>query len=138
MATVEPNDTVLLVLNDGDTLFVEIVPQRSVRVKKHDFSASLLIGAAFGSVWEVGSGARGSAPLTLVEDGVLIPGVGVGGGEEALLNDNRGYADTSSAQSLTAADISQMKKDGADGAAIVAALAKSSSTFADKNAMTQV
>lgn len=30
MACVEPHDTVLLKLNDGDTLFVEIVPNRKL------------------------------------------------------------------------------------------------------------
>ena len=108
-----------------------------MRVKKHDFPASLLIGAPFGSVWEVGR-ARGAPPLTRIDDGVLIPGVEIAGTEDAAQNDNRGYADAGNAQSLTAADIAEMKKSGADGTAIVSALAKSSATFAEKNALTQV
>lgn len=108
-----------------------------MRVKKQDFPASLLIGAPFGSVWEVGR-ARGAPPLTRIDDGILIPGVEIAGTEDAAQNDNRGYADAGNAQSLTAADIAEMKKSGADGTAIVSALAKSSATFAEKNALTQV
>lgn len=107
-----------------------------MRIKKQEFSASLLIGAPFGSVWEVG-GARGAPPLTLVEDGVLIPGVDVTAAEDAMQNDNRGYADAGDAQTLTAEDIAAMKAGGAGGTAVVAALAKSSATFAEKNALTQ-
>ena len=103
MAIVEPYDTVLIKLNDGDTLFVEIVPNRSVRIKKHDFPASLLIGASFGSVWEL-TGARGASALAAVHDGVLVPGVDVAGGECAASNDNRGYSDSGNAQTLTADD----------------------------------
>jgi hypothetical protein len=130
--SVEAYDTVLLRLNDGEDIFVEVVPQRSVRIKKSSFFADALIGATFGSVWEVGSGKE---PLTLVPSGILIPTVDVGLGE--MSGDNRGYSDKSSAQAMSQDDISRLKSEGADGTAVVAALARSSTTFAEKNALTQ-
>jgi tRNA (adenine-N(1)-)-methyltransferase non-catalytic subunit len=51
--------------------------------------------------------------------------------------DNRNLVDDNTAQTMSASDIHALKASGAGGAAIVAALAAASTTFASKTAFSQ-
>jgi tRNA (adenine-N(1)-)-methyltransferase non-catalytic subunit len=160
MDTVHAGETILLIFNDGLRFFLEA--GRDARVKDGVLPSRALIGAPFGSVWEM------VAPRSLVRvaSGELTPlsliaslqtggssggagegeGVGGGGGGEeagggggggAPRRDNRLLVDTGTAQALRDEDIAAMRRRGEAGAEIVRALAGSSATFSDKTAFSQ-
>ena len=109
---------------------------RWVRVRKGGFQATALIGAAYGSVFELAANrtGRGANALVPVPDGALVPAIHLDLGSGT---DNRALVDTSEAQSLDASDIARMRTEGADGGTIIAALAGGSATFASKTAFSQ-
>jgi hypothetical protein len=126
-------DTALLLMNDGTRQFAEVVPGRSVRMRKGFFPAMALLGVPYGGVYELTAGAP--APLRLVESGELLPTLdldAVGSGA-----DNRDLVDRGDAQALGPDDIARLKKGGADGTAILSALIEGSATFASKTAFSQ-
>lgn len=139
MDSVAEYDTALLILNDGSRQFVEVVPGNSVRLRKGKFSATALLGAQYGCVYELvvhGPGTpKGAPPIKLIESGELLPSLQLETGSGA---DNRNLLDSNGgAQSLGAEEIAKLKASGLDGTAILSALVEGSSTFAGKTAFSQ-
>jgi tRNA (adenine-N(1)-)-methyltransferase non-catalytic subunit len=127
-------------------------------VRKRDFSADLLIGAPYGSVYEAEGG-----KVQLVESGELLERIDVDTG--VLANsphsgvraanrmtrlppvramecagsglDNRNTKDTHLSQKLTQGAIVDMKSSGMTGTELISALISNSSTFAAKTSFAQ-
>jgi pyrimidine deaminase RibD-like protein len=155
MDTVFPGETVLLIFNCGLRFFLEA--GRDARVKDGVLPSRELIGAPYGSVWEmvaprslarVASGEL--TPLELIASLQTGSGGGGEGGESggveeeppaagggAPRRDNRQLVDDGTAQALRDDDIAAMRRRGETGANIVRALAGSSATFSEKTAFSQ-
>lgn len=124
-------DNLLLVLNDDSPHFCVASPGSTFNVRRIDFSPASLVGAAWGSVWEL---SRGGRP-TLVPSGQLLERIAYGEGSGV---DNRhAVADAHASQALSQGVILGLKAGGASGADIVAALISNSTTFASKTAYAQ-
>ena len=126
-------DTVLLLVNDGTRLFLEVTPGASAKLRKQTFPSSELVGASYGAVFEL-RGKHQSPHIAVAPDGRLLPlpDVTVGSG-----SDNRTLTNDSAAQSLTAGAIAELKGEGQNGTAIISALMEGSSTFSTKTAFSQ-
>ena len=109
---------------------------RTAVIGKHkDVSLAPLIGAPFGSTYEVD------------QDGVLYPAQPIPewtAGDDAInaIDDDRNNADVNdmrdnSAQRMDQHDIARLKREGVGGRSLVEALAASSATFAKKTAYAQ-
>uniref|UniRef100_A0A7S0NIX7 tRNA (adenine(58)-N(1))-methyltransferase non-catalytic subunit TRM6 n=1 Tax=Micromonas pusilla TaxID=38833 RepID=A0A7S0NIX7_MICPS len=130
-------DTVLLEMNGDKWAFIKLKRDGTAVIGKHkDVSLNPLIGAPFGSTYEVD------------QDGVLYPAEPDPpewtAGDDAInaIDDDRNNADVndmrdSSAQQLDQHDIARLKREGVGGRSLVEALAASSATFAKKTAYAQ-
>ncbi|KAH8938648.1 hypothetical protein BDL97_16G094800 [Sphagnum fallax] len=136
-----PGCAVLLDINDGDRLaFAHLSPHASVKVGNAKCLLDPLVGIPFGSVFEVQSGPNGHVlvrlqhPITESKEKESIES------EEAverMCRDNRALIDNNTAQTLSAEDIEQMRREGATGKAIIEALVANSASFEAKSAFSQ-
>jgi tRNA (adenine-N(1)-)-methyltransferase non-catalytic subunit len=125
----------------GIILICSLVEDRSVKVGNAKCLLDPLVGIPFGSVFEVQSGPNGHVlvrlqhPITESKEKESIES------EEAverMCRDNRALIDNNTAQTLSAEDIEQMRREGATGKAIIEALVANSASFEAKSAFSQV
>ncbi|CAM6015401.1 unnamed protein product [Sphagnum balticum] len=136
-----PGCAVLLDINDGDRLaFAHLSPHASVKVGNAKCLLDPLVGIPFGSVFEVQSGPNGHVlvrlqhPITESKEKESIESEEA---VESMCRDNRGLIDNNTAQTLSAEDIEQMRREGATGKAIIEALVANSASFEAKSAFSQ-
>ncbi|CAK9209176.1 unnamed protein product [Sphagnum jensenii] len=136
-----PGCAVLLDINDGDRLaFAHLSPHASVKVGNAKCLLDPLVGIPFGSVFEVQSGPNGHVlvrlqhPITESKEKESIESEEA---VESMCRDNRALIDNNTAQTLSAEDIEQMRREGATGKAIIEALVANSASFEAKSAFSQ-
>ncbi|KAL8153866.1 hypothetical protein V2J09_011626, partial [Rumex salicifolius] len=135
--------SVLLDINDGDRIvFARLSPAATLKLGREHCLLKPLIGAPFGSVFQVENGKDGPYLSCMLQTSeVRLPGKDgqekENDTEEVEMRDNRGLVDDNTAQSLTGEDINAMKREGATGGQIVEALIANSSTFEKKTAFSQ-
>ncbi|CAM6057400.1 unnamed protein product [Sphagnum tenellum] len=136
-----PGCAVLLDINDGDRLaFAHLSPHASVKVGNAKCLLDPLVGIPFGSVFEVQSGPNGHVlvrlqhPITESKEKESIESEEA---VESICRDNRALIDNNTAQTLSAEDIEQMRREGATGKAIIEALVANSASFEAKSAFSQ-
>jgi tRNA (adenine-N(1)-)-methyltransferase non-catalytic subunit len=159
-------DPVILAFNDGTSFFAVLEATGSVRLKMGSIPTRALVGARYGSLWELqgkgvvqlaeedaaadagapsGDSAEDDAEEEEEEAGEREAGASAGEGASsapslparASAADNRALVDTNSAQTLAASAIASMKQSGVEGGAIVESLVAHSATFAGKTAFSQ-
>ncbi|XP_010530285.1 PREDICTED: tRNA (adenine(58)-N(1))-methyltransferase non-catalytic subunit trm6 [Tarenaya hassleriana] len=131
--------SVLLDINDGDRLvFARLSGGAKLKIGNKNYSLQPLIGAPFGSLFQVENETKGSCLSRVIPtkeesnnqnegDGLLI--------DES--RDNREIVDNNQAQSLTGEEIEAMRRQGAKGDEIVEALIANSKTFEKKFQLSQ-
>ncbi|CAM6052223.1 unnamed protein product [Sphagnum compactum] len=136
-----PGCAVLLDINDGDRLaFAHLSPHANVKVGNAKCLLDPLVGIPFGSVFEVQSGPSGHVlvrlqhPITESKEKESIESEEA---VESMCRDNRALIDNNTAQTLSAEDIEQMRREGATGKAIIEALVANSASFEAKSAFSQ-
>ncbi|KAG2332075.1 hypothetical protein Bca52824_003255 [Brassica carinata] len=126
--------SVLLDVNDGDRLvFARLSGGAIFKIGNKNYSLKPLIGAPFGSLFQVETGEEGSflsrilpikkesSSVNVVEDG----------------RDNRELIDDNESQNLTGEEIEAMRREGAKGEEIIEALIANSKTFDKKFQLSQ-
>ncbi|KAK6939348.1 tRNA (adenine(58)-N(1))-methyltransferase non-catalytic subunit TRM6 [Dillenia turbinata] len=135
--------SVLLDINDGDRLvFARLSAGATLKIGNKNCSLRPLIGCPFGSLFQVETGDKDPSvpPSSLLRRLYFIYVDLQGKGEGQLVEDsrdNRTIVDNNKAQSLSAADIDEMRRQGAKGDDIVEALIANSATFEKKTAFSQ-
>jgi len=139
-----PGCAVLLDINDGDRLaFAHLSPHASVKVGNAKCLLDPLVGIPFGSVFEVQSGPNGHVlvrlqhPITVDAESKEKESIESEEAVESMCRDNRALIDNNTAQTLSAEDIEQMRREGATGKAIIEALVANSASFEAKSAFSQ-
>ncbi|KFK37363.1 hypothetical protein AALP_AA4G246900 [Arabis alpina] len=126
--------SVLLDVNDGDRLvFARLSGGAILKIGNKNYSLKPLIGAPFGSLFQVENG----------EDGSFLSRVLPIKQESNSVNviddsrDNRELVDNNEAQTLTGEEIEAMRREGAKGDEIIEALIANSKTFDKKGQFSQ-
>ncbi|CAK9866912.1 unnamed protein product [Sphagnum jensenii] len=136
-----PGCAVLLDINDGDRLaFAHLSPHASVKVGNAKCLLDPLVGIPFGSVFEVQSGPNGHVLVRLqhlITESKEKESIESEEAVESMCRDNRALIDNNTAQTLSAEDIEQMRREGATGKAIIEALVANSASFEAKSAFSQ-
>ncbi|CAA7016940.1 unnamed protein product [Microthlaspi erraticum] len=126
--------SVLLDVNDGDRLvFARLSGGAILKIGNKNYSLKPLIGAPFGSLFQVESGEEGSflsrvLPVKQENNSNNIT-------EDS--RDNRELVDNNEAQNLTGEEIEAMRREGAKGYEIIEALIANSKTFDKKFQLSQ-
>lgn len=120
-SSVRAGDWVLLVTSQSTYVFVQAKPKEKFRLNKERVGAEPLIGAAFGTTFDV-------------RNGQLVLGAASESSHATTAGtaDNRNLVDDGSAQKLTSDDIARLRRDGASGQSIIDALVAGSETWAGK------
>ncbi|WZY91129.1 hypothetical protein YC2023_047864 [Brassica napus] len=126
--------SVLLDVNDGDRLvFARLSGGAVLKIGNKNYSLKPLIGAPFGSLFQVETG----------EDGSFLSRILPIKKESSSNNviddarDNRELIDNNEAQNLTGEEIEAMRREGAKGDEIIEALIANSKTFDQKFQLSQ-
>ncbi|CAF1873494.1 BnaC04g50410D [Brassica napus] len=126
--------SVLLDVNDGDRLvFARLSGGAVLKIGNKNYSLKPLIGAPFGSLFQVETG----------EDGSFLSRILPVKKESSSNNviddarDNRELIDNNEAQNLTGEEIEAMRREGAKGDEIIEALIANSKTFDQKFQLSQ-
>ncbi|CAN7063448.1 hypothetical protein IGI04_017144 [Brassica rapa subsp. trilocularis] len=126
--------SVLLDVNDGDRLvFARLSGGAVLKIGNKNYSLKPLIGAPFGSIFQVETG----------EDGSFLSRILPIQKESSSNNviddarDNRELIDNNEAQNLTGEEIEAMRREGAKGDEIIEALIANSKTFDQKFQLSQ-
>ncbi|XP_009142359.1 tRNA (adenine(58)-N(1))-methyltransferase non-catalytic subunit trm6 [Brassica rapa] len=126
--------SVLLDVNDGDRLvFARLSGGAVLKIGNKNYSLKPLIGAPFGSIFQVETG----------EDGSFLSRILPIKKESSSNNviddarDNRELIDNNEAQNLTGEEIEAMRREGAKGDEIIEALIANSKTFDQKFQLSQ-
>ncbi|KAL1195088.1 hypothetical protein V5N11_032224 [Cardamine amara subsp. amara] len=126
--------SVLLDVNDGDRLvFARLSGGAVLKIANKNYSLKPLIGAPFGSLFQVESGEEGcflSRILPVKQENI----------SNNLIDDsrdNRELVDNNEAQNLTGEEIEAMRREGAKGDEIIEALIANSKTFDKKFQLSQ-
>lgn len=138
--------SVLLDVNNEKQSFAVVKKNHRVRVGSAFVALDPLIGASFGSVFEVITDTRGGQFLARLVNS--SPSSGTAGeavqaeedrteSTEPKVRDNRQLVDNNTAQGLSAEEIEVMKRQGAKGDEIIKALVANSTTFASKTEFSQ-
>uniref|UniRef100_A0A1J3GLA5 tRNA (adenine(58)-N(1))-methyltransferase non-catalytic subunit TRM6 n=1 Tax=Noccaea caerulescens TaxID=107243 RepID=A0A1J3GLA5_NOCCA len=126
--------SVLLDVNDGDRLvFARLSGGAILKIGNKNYSLKPLIGAPFGSLFQVESGEEGSFLSR------ILP-VKQGNNSSNIIEDsrdNRELVDNNEAQNLTGEEIEAMRREGAKGDEIIEALIANSKTFDKKFQLSQ-
>ncbi|XP_023639619.1 tRNA (adenine(58)-N(1))-methyltransferase non-catalytic subunit trm6 isoform X2 [Capsella rubella] len=126
--------SVLLDVNDGDRLvFARLSGGAILKIGNKNYSLKPLIGAPFGSLFQVESGEDGSflsriLPIKKENDHNNVM-------DDS--RDNRELVDNNEAQNLTGEEIEAMRREGAKGDEIIEALIANSKTFDKKFQLSQ-
>ncbi|CAH8383748.1 unnamed protein product [Eruca vesicaria subsp. sativa] len=126
--------SVLLDVNDGDRLvFARLSPGAIFKIGNTKYSLKPMIGAPFGSLFQVETGEEGSF-LSRV-----LPIKKESSSSNVIddVRDNRELIDDNESQNLTAEEIEAMRRDGAKGDEIIEALIANSKTFDKKFQLSQ-
>ncbi|KAK6938951.1 tRNA (adenine(58)-N(1))-methyltransferase non-catalytic subunit TRM6, partial [Dillenia turbinata] len=132
--------SVLLDINDGDRLvFARLSAGATLKIGNKNCSLRPLIGCPFGSLFQVETGDKGPFLSRLLHSSEDVDLQEKGEGQLVVQEsrDNRAIVDNNKAQSLSAADIDEMRRQGAKGDEIVEALIANSATFEKKTAFSQ-
>ncbi|KAG5182453.1 Gcd10p family-domain-containing protein [Tribonema minus] len=124
-------DTAILQSSDDRRIFVDVGPGKIARVGRGPVALDPLVGAPYGTVFEVDR-----STLVPVEGG-LTPYADDGPVEGDMVADNRNLVDSQTAQSLTHQDIERMKAAGTSGREIIQSLVNNSETFESKTEFSQ-
>ncbi|KAJ0239899.1 hypothetical protein HA466_0226150 [Hirschfeldia incana] len=128
--------SVLLDVNDGDRLvFARLSSGAIFKIGNKNYSLKPLIGAPFGSLFQVESGEEGSSFLSRIlpikKESSSVNVIDDDG------RDNRELIDNNESQNLTVEEIEAMRREGAKGEEIIEALIANSSTFDKKFQLSQ-
>ncbi|GBG87373.1 hypothetical protein CBR_g45432 [Chara braunii] len=156
---IREGQTVILDINGDKQSFAVAKASTKVRIGKTMCSLGPLVGAPFGSVFEIHSGPSGRPTLQRVRQEDLrrsdcgggwqstAEGAGAEIGEngqqegscvrDVSMKDNRSLVDNNTAQGLSSQDIDRMKQEGVSGRDIVDALVASSKSFQSKTEFSQ-
>ncbi|KAL0720645.1 hypothetical protein Bca4012_035244 [Brassica carinata] len=126
--------SVLLDVNDGDRLvFARLSGGAELKIGNTKYSLKPLIGAPFGSLFQVETGEEGSSLSRILP--VKKESSGNNVNEDS--RDNRELIDNNEAQNLTEEEIEAMRREGAKGDEIIEALIANSKTFDKKFQLSQ-
>jgi len=130
-------DYVLLEFGDGRMFFTRSVTkykgQAPLKIQKRTYSTAILVGLPYGTVLELVN--KKLVPLPEGEE--VVPPI-VPQENKSDSKDNRNLVDNNTSQAITQRQVEAMRDDGCtSGSAIVAALIKSSATFAEKTEFSQ-
>ncbi|XP_010518199.1 PREDICTED: tRNA (adenine(58)-N(1))-methyltransferase non-catalytic subunit trm6-like isoform X1 [Camelina sativa] len=126
--------SVLLDVNDGDRLvFARLSGGAILKIGNKNYSLKPLIGAPFGSLFQVESGEDGSFLSR------ILPVKQENNSNNVMQDsrDNRELVDNNEAQNLTGEEIEAMRREGAKGDEIIEALIANSKTFDMKTQLSQ-
>nr|XP_018475671.1 PREDICTED: tRNA (adenine(58)-N(1))-methyltransferase non-catalytic subunit trm6-like [Raphanus sativus] len=128
--------SVLLDVNDGDRLvFARLSSGAIFKIGNTNYSLKPLIGAPFGSLFQVETGEEGSFLSRILpikkERSSSVNVIDDDG------RDNRELIDNNESQNLTVEEIEAMRREGAKGEEIIEALIANSSTFDKKFQLSQ-
>ncbi|DBA03000.1 TPA: hypothetical protein N0F65_003188 [Lagenidium giganteum] len=122
---IHEGDTVICQTSDDRMFFQPMNKDETIRVGKKLTSVRPVFGAFYGSIFEVQN-----KKLTRVDGGLFPDPVAPETGESFVPDsDNRSYADTNSAQKLSAKEIHGLREEGASGQEIIKALVENSETW---------
>ncbi|CAN6845140.1 unnamed protein product [Brassica oleracea] len=123
--------SVLLDVNDGDRLvFARLSGGAVLKIGNKNYSLKPLIGAPFGSLFQVETGEDLSRILPVKKESSSNNVI-----DDA--RDNRELIDNNEAQNLTGEEIEAMRREGAKGDEIIEALIANSKTFDQKFQLSQ-
>jgi tRNA (adenine-N(1)-)-methyltransferase non-catalytic subunit len=131
---IKEGDTVIYYLHDSSQMgsMLKINPREQQKVGSKKYSVKSLIGAPYGSVFELQQ-----RTLRLVGEYAIlgeVPEVASGFTEaSSSTGNNSGFSDTNTAQHLRQADITQLKEQGASGHDIIRSLIQNSDTWENKS-----
>jgi tRNA (adenine-N(1)-)-methyltransferase non-catalytic subunit len=130
---VQPGNHVILQFENGDDSYVFAQMKKGARVKirRKQYSVDRLIGAKYGSVFEVEK--RGFKRVADKDPDDSIFELNAADADA----DNRHLTDTNTAQKLHSDEITELKSSGASGEEILHKLVKNSSTFHTKTKFSQ-
>ncbi|ESQ39207.1 hypothetical protein EUTSA_v10001448mg [Eutrema salsugineum] len=126
--------SVLLDVNDGDRLvFARLSGGAILKIGNKNYSLKPMIGAPFGSLFQVESGDEGSFLSR------ILPVKQENKSNNVIddSRDNRELVDNNEAQNLTGEEIEAMRREGAKGDEIIEALIANSKTFEKKFQLSQ-
>ncbi|VYS55642.1 unnamed protein product [Arabidopsis thaliana] len=126
--------SVLLDINDGDRLvFARLSSGAILKIGNKNYSLKPLIGAPFGSLFQVETGEDGSFLSR------ILPIKQESNSNNVMddSRDNREIVDNNEAQNLTGEEIEAMRREGAKGDEIIEALIANSKTFDKKFQLSQ-
>ncbi|KAJ0258629.1 hypothetical protein HA466_0073900 [Hirschfeldia incana] len=127
--------SVLLDVNDGDRLvFARLSGGATLKIGNTKYSLKPLIGAPFGSLFQVETGDDGSSLLYRI---LPIKKESSSNNVTEDARDNRELIDNNESQNLTEEDIEAMRREGAKGDEIIEALIANSKTFDKKFQLSQ-
>ncbi|CAN6979174.1 unnamed protein product [Brassica oleracea var. botrytis] len=127
--------SVLLDVNDGDRLvFARLSGGAIFKIGNTNYSLKPLIGAPFGSLFQVETGEDGSFLSRILPVKKESTSVNV---IDDDARDNRELIDDNESQSLTCEEIEAMRREGAKGDEIIEALIANSKTFDKKFQLSQ-
>ncbi|XP_013725842.1 tRNA (adenine(58)-N(1))-methyltransferase non-catalytic subunit trm6-like isoform X1 [Brassica napus] len=127
--------SVLLDVNDGDRLvFARLSGGAIFKIGNTNYSLKPLIGAPFGSLFQVETGEDGSFLSRILPVKKESTSVNV---IDDDARDNRELIDDNESQSLTCEEIEAMRREGAKGDEIIEALIANSKTFDNKFQLSQ-
>ena len=143
-AAISDGDWVLLLLSSGERRLVQARAGTKIHIGQSHVTAAPLLGAPFGTNFRLDTEGKKQDhklvvdPRTVeqIDDAVGDALADMRSAADSTAN-NSELNDTSSAQALDEHAIKRMKQEGAQGEAIVRALAQNSASFAGKTAFSQ-
>ena len=143
---IQAGDTVIVRMHDDkSTNMLKVLGEQKICRSK--VSTKCLVGAAYGSVYQITADRKLKLVTDEENDDVLEPSASDVMDEshcdselvaEVLLpGDNRGYIDTNTAQKLSNIDIKRLRESGASGKQIIASLIANSDTWSSKTEFAQ-
>ncbi|CAM9249660.1 unnamed protein product [Choristocarpus tenellus] len=130
---VSEGESLLVEHSDGRTFFLDIGTNGSATIGRMNVNMKPVIGEKYGTVFELDR-----HHLIKVEgEGDLVPDFDDTVTLDQVVNDNRNFVDTNTAQKLKEEDIRKMKEGGMGGQAIIEALMENSDTWGNKTQYSQ-
>lgn len=136
---IKAGDTVVIRLHDEKSCYVTKV-EGSQKVGRTRVNMKNMIGRPYGSIFEIQHHQIQYIPgdnASIIDEFINADVITGGTQVEQEKGDNRGYADTNSAQKLKYEDIKQMRESGVSGTEIIQNLISNSETWGSKTAFAQ-
>jgi len=139
MSLIREGDVVIVRMHDDESSHMLMV-KGTQKLFKRKIEVEGLVGAPYGSVFEVGQSAvervKDTAGLELQD--MMAEGAAAADSSSVVVKgDNSNYNDTNTAQKMTIDEIRKLKDDGASGSTIIESLIANSDTWNNKTEFAQ-